>query len=143
NAALSDSGGGIYTAGFVTVTLQGAPGTQDLQVSGNRAAGSGGGIYIDGPALVADCLVAGNEATFGGGIFTNGDVTVTNCLVDSNTALSDAGGIFGNGNLATILSSTVRFNQAARSAGGVWAENAAHVDNASFVANQSGATGGG
>ncbi len=143
NAALLGDGGGLLTMDFVTVTLQGASGTQDFQVSDNRAAGSGGGLYIAGPAVVANCLLANNEANFGGGLFAAGDVTVTGCLIDSNTAITDAGGIFGDGALTTILSSTVRFNQAAWSAGGVWAENAARVDNAAFIANQSGATGGG
>lgn len=129
------SGGGIYAVASLTIT--------NSQVSGNRAAGSGGGVYVDGPATVNNCLLAGNMANFGGGLLTAGDVTVTGCLIDSNTAFTDAGGVFGNGDLTTVLSSTVRFNQAARSAGGVWAENAARVDNSTFIANQAGATGGG
>jgi predicted outer membrane repeat protein len=128
-------GGGVYASSGATIS--------GTMVTSNAAGGSGGGVYVDGPAVINNCVLTSNEASFGGGLFTSGDVTVTGCLIDGNRASTDGGGVFGNGDRTTIMSSTVRFNTAARSAGGVWAENAARVGNAAFIANQAGATGGG
>ena len=58
--------------------------------------GRGGGLYIQ-RGLVENCLVYSNTATLGGGIAIEGRAVIRNCTVVDNVALDYAGGLFLRG----------------------------------------------
>lgn len=89
-------GGGLYTDGDgSSLTL-----TQST-LSGNIAAGGGGGIADGGLMRVSDSTISGNRslADFGGGlyVFANTDAVLTNVTITGNTAALKGGGIFAEG----------------------------------------------
>jgi parallel beta-helix repeat protein len=80
---------------------------QDCNISGNRAGGSGGGIYLRGANVssIRNCLVINNSAgRDGGGISTNWYTltTIANCTFSGNAA-SGAAGEVGNTGLGGAL----------------------------------------
>jgi CSLREA domain-containing protein len=89
-------GGGLSTDGNGSgLTL-----TQST-VSGNTAAGGGGGIADGGLMRVSDSTISGNRSLtdFGGGlyVFSNTDAILTNVTITGNTAALKGGGIFAEG----------------------------------------------
>jgi hypothetical protein len=126
-AALGTHGGGIYNAGLLTVT--------NCEISGNRATGSGGGIYNapGSTAVVSHSLILGNIAPGyhspsvtlltgrGGGLANYGSMQVINSTLYGNSAYGQEymvwqgggeGGAIRNGpgsNL-TVTNSTITGN---------------------------------
>ena len=95
NGYSTNSGGGIYNDGALTLT--------NCTLSGNSAPsgsgyGGGGGIYNNGNGLLTlnQCTLSGNSATdggSGGGIFNNdGVLTLNQCTLSGNSAPSVVGG---------------------------------------------------
>ncbi|OKH13829.1 CHAT domain-containing protein [[Limnothrix rosea] IAM M-220] len=87
DGALSD-GGGIVNFGNTTLLR--------TTVSGNRANGSGGGIFnnYNDDLTLQDSTVSGNTATgAGGGIFNDGNTDLFNSTILGNTATGAGGGI--------------------------------------------------
>ena len=122
----SDSGGGIYNLGTLTVS--------NSTISGNSAALYGGGIFnssFGGSATltVSNSTLSGNSASNGGGIYNNnGTLTITNSTLSGNSASDTGGGIFNDAFLGgsatlTITNSTLSGNSASGGGGGI--ENAA------------------
>ena len=66
-------------------------------VSGNRAAGHGGGLGFrsEVTARLTDCLIAGNRADGGGGgiYIDKGAISLRNCMVRDNVAAERGGGV--------------------------------------------------
>ncbi|MHC4436452.1 MAG: right-handed parallel beta-helix repeat-containing protein [Planctomycetota bacterium] len=80
---------------------------QDCNISGNRADGAGGGIYLRGAndSIIRNCLIINNSAgRDGGGISTNWYTltTIANCTFSGNAA-SGAAGEVGNTGLGGAL----------------------------------------
>ncbi|HXE55202.1 MAG TPA: choice-of-anchor Q domain-containing protein, partial [Tepidisphaeraceae bacterium] len=132
----TDAGGiGCYSS-EVTAT--------DVTVSGNVAAGAGGGIENDNGTLVlGDCTISGNNsAAEGGGIYCqSGATTLSNCTVYGNTVTSSGpgsmgGGIWAGGNL-TLTNCTIVGNSAS-AVGGVASPGqfTATIDNSIIARNQ-------
>jgi hypothetical protein len=84
-------------------------------VSGNVAAGSGGGFF--GFAVLNNVTVSGNSAvgSFGGGIFSYG-LVATNTTVSGNTAGVVGGGIYSYG-IARLTNVTITANSAPTGSG--------------------------
>jgi hypothetical protein len=111
-------GGGIYSAGILTV--------KDSVISDNKAAEvSGGGIYNDsgGTCTIESTTVSGNTSsggtTAGGGIcIMNGSTqaTITGCVIDSNTGVA-GGGVYSAISV-TIADTDITRNTSTGSAGG-------------------------
>jgi hypothetical protein len=143
----ANRGGGIYAVrgpapdGDYTVLLK--PGTR---ITGNTAAGGGGGLNINDGALhveAHDVRIAGNTAGgAGGGIFvSNGRLIVGNpeqagprndvsgAQVEGNSAGTIGGGIylFGASTLMNAQELIVEWNDAATSGGGIAASNGAKL----------------
>ncbi|MFO1540899.1 MAG: hypothetical protein ACKOTZ_10750 [Chloroflexota bacterium] len=126
-------GGGIYTAGTLTLTSVDVVGnsatagggianvsTGTLTLRGStriRGAADGGGVYSEGTLVVGGrTLITGNQAsTTGGGIRTVGSVEIRDdAQVVDNTAGSEGGGIWGGigGSVVVRHRAVVRGNEA-------------------------------
>ncbi len=119
-AGLPGNGGGLHISGDAIVRIN------DGSVSGNLAAGDGGGLWNSdtGNLFVTGTLISGNSATEGGGVYSLGGNTVlTNVNVVGNAASESGGGVYseaGNSfsqNL-TITDSTIDSNSAGATVAG-------------------------
>ncbi|MEO6028015.1 MAG: choice-of-anchor Q domain-containing protein, partial [Candidatus Binatia bacterium] len=117
NIAGGGDGGGIYNrkllGGEPILTMT------DSTVSGNEAAGHGGGIANKdfGTATLTGCTISDNETAFGGGGgfyngFNSATATLTNCTVSGNRSNgSFGGGIYNTGGTMSLRSTTVTLNR--------------------------------
>jgi hypothetical protein len=92
-----NGGGGIFCS-------PGQSSIQNVDISGNQSAGSGGGllyhmltIHDVGTHTLSNCTVVGNSGGHGGGISCQGagpinQVLIQNCQISQNHALSGSGG---------------------------------------------------
>jgi len=100
NRAIKTSGGGAYFGSALSASLESS--LVNVEVIGNRAGMSGGGLFIDsGSNHLTNCLLTKNhveeeaEASFGfapgvgGGAYVWEFATFTNCTVADNTAVND------------------------------------------------------
>ena len=123
------NGGGILAAGSLrSLTLTGDTITGNQVTLGPTSAGGGGGVYLNGPALiVTNSTIDGNTVTLtgsasngsgGGGIYSNGGaVTISGSDVSHNTVDqasssgdNGGGGIYANGGAVALNASTVLSN---------------------------------
>ncbi len=82
----------------------------------NGYSGSGGGVYLNGGAVLDDCLVIGNKSSsYAGGVYVN-QGTVTGCVVAGNVATNYGGGIQLQ-NYSLVLNTVVSNNQATTGGG--------------------------
>lgn len=162
-------GGGIYAASGVTVTskntkfldntansgggillyLNSSADLDNSEVSGNKATGNGGGVYV----YDATCsLTTSNGTVFrensgyrGGGIFSSGGtVTVEDSTFEKNTATDDGGAIAATQNSSlTVRNSKVLENKAADTAGGILAEKSTLEVTDSIIDGNRASVGGG
>jgi len=103
NGYSTNSGGGIYNNGTLTLT--------NCTLSGNSAYG-GGGIYNLGILTLTNCILSGNSATYGGGIYNLGSLTLNQCILSGNSAAEGGGGIFNNDGALTLNQCTLSGNSA-------------------------------
>ncbi len=131
----SGSGGGISSGGLLGGTdIGGVVTINSSLIADNQASlGSGGGLYLLGPATITDSTISGNSAAGnsvganGGGVFVNGPlqipftVAVSRSVIVGNNAHS-GGGLYNSDEMVTITDTTVSRNATPIFAGGV--ENA-------------------
>lgn len=160
-------GGGIYNyTGVVTVTnstftgngvntdagggICNNQGTLDVRASAfthNHAQLTGGGIYNEDIATIADTTFDRNTTARGGGIFHNAGaygtsiLVVTGCDFTSNYAASNGAGIYNNSQL-TVTDSTFSHNSG-QWGGGIENFNTLYVAKSTFYSNVVTDTGGG
>lgn len=114
NSATAEGGGiaGMNTTSILRIR-------NHSEVSGNDAAGAGGGIHSWAVATVSDSVVEANStAGSGGGIRNHNRMDVSSTEVLNNTAGKDYGGIF-NHYVMHIEDSTISGNRAGGNAGGI------------------------
>jgi CSLREA domain-containing protein len=143
NDAQFGYGGGIYSAGVMTMT--------NTIVSDNHvldSAGAGGGIYVPytyGVATINNSLIIGNTDAGvggGGGIHNSGTMTLNETVVTGNSASSAyaAGGIENYYGVLTLNHSTVSDNQAtgqyADAGGLVNLQGTLYLNNSTVSGNQ-------
>ena len=130
-------GGGVFNEGTLSLT--------DCTISGNTAAGFGGGVYNtpSSTLTLASCTVSGNSAYAAGGIWNNGTLTLTNSTLSGNSA-SLGGGILNFGPL-TLTNSTLSGNSATSgSGGGLYNfQGPASLTNCTLSGNSAATSGGG
>ena len=118
---------------------------ENCTVQSNLATYLGGGIVILNAATgqVKNCIIRGNVASnFGGGVSLQGAGIVSNCWISDNRAvLDDAGGVDLAGG-GRLINSVVAGNQAGRDAGGV-KNSAGTVAQCTVVSNAAGRDSGG
>lgn len=137
------SGGGILLWSNSSADLN------NSEVSGNKATGNGGGVYI----WDSTCsLTTSNGTVFrensgyrGGGIFSSGGtVTVEDSTFEKNTATDDGGAIAATQNSSlTVRNSKVLENKAADTAGGILAEKSTLEVTDSIIDGNRASVGGG
>jgi CSLREA domain-containing protein len=117
------NGGGIYVG-------DGALKLKRSRVTGNRADGNGGAIYLFNTTttlLIDRSTISGNVAagSNGGGLYINGSLAavradVNRSTVSGNTATSNGGGIWvGNNATLRVTNSTIDGNRAESNGGGI------------------------
>jgi predicted outer membrane repeat protein len=134
---LSDAGGGIASAGALTLS--------HVTLSNNASSIDGGGIYsASSPLHVNDSTFDHNTAFgSGGGIWCGGGVTVTNSVFNVNIATSGkGGGIFTVGTL-DLDHSTFTGNKSGSDGGGIYAFTGPITVNYSTLSGNSATNGGG
>jgi hypothetical protein len=139
------TGGGIYNNSELLIT--------NSNISGNDAAGQGGGLYNDaGNALgkldTADVIFRGNNARDGGGIYiANGIVNLADSEISGNNVTADGGGIyqdnFGLRGSLTLAGSEISANNARAHGGGIYNEGPLTVGSSQIVRNEAASGGGG
>ncbi len=116
NPAKPGEGGGIEVTGLSAPTI-----VQNL-IRGNSAL-NGGGVYVGGPATIANNWIVGNGSDGGGGLYlssVSGGIIVGNTIA-GNTATTGAGGIHYRQSTALFSNNVVAFN----GGGGVLASGSA------------------
>ena len=115
-----------------------------LTITGGSATGSGGGLYNDGTATLANCTVSGNSASTGGGggLYNDGTatLTLTDCTVSGNSA--GTGGGLDNESTATLTHDCTVSGNSASTGGGLYNDGKATLY-ACTVSGNSASTGGG
>lgn len=125
----TDSGGGIYNMGTLTVNYS--------TVGGNSAGGRGGAIVNRTTLTLLSSLVIYNSAAYSGGIDNDYDATatLTNSTIGSNQAIKESGGGIGNSGTLALYSSTVSKNKAGSSGGGIHNEGTLTTENSTISYN--------
>lgn len=101
--------------------------------------GSPGGVYIVAPSTLKDCLVTSNQAWGAGGveIYVNGAV-VENCTIQSNLATYYGGGVvFYAGSTSRVQNCIISDNIASNYGAGVSFQNGGSVSNCYISGNRS------
>lgn len=110
--------------------------------------GSGGGLYVGGPATVIHALIFSNTARFrGGGASFNAAAQVTGSSFVSNTVTDFSAGFGGGANFgfsapAVVVSSTFAGNTASADVGGARFDNLATLRGVTFTHNTARGIGG-
>lgn len=130
----------------------------DVVVTGNVAAGDGGGVLFYGnesqaSLSISDSEISGNNASYnGGGLYSwsADSITLTNVAVTGNTSGSDGGGVslstyYASEVAFTLTDSTVSDNYGGDDGGGLFLYGAgpATISNVSITGNEAGDDGGG
>jgi hypothetical protein len=130
----TDGGGGILSAGTVTITAS--------ILSGNRTAPfgrSGGAISNSSTMTITRTTLNGNSVgnlSSGGAISNSGTMTITSSILSDNSvgALSSGGAIVNSGTL-TVTDSTFSGNFSGSEGGGVASQGTVTVTNSTFRGN--------
>jgi CSLREA domain-containing protein len=126
------NGGGIFTAGTLTVT--------NSAVSGNSAVSFGGGIYsITGTLTVTNSTISNNTCKDAGGVAVNGPMSVTNSTFFGNTSIAGGGILLATGPL-TLTNSTVSGNSATVG-GGIYVSSGSLTLTSTIVSGNTAGTG--
>ncbi len=110
--------GGAIFANLGSLTLE------RVNITGNAASNSAGGVYfVGGPHQITGSTVSANTGTFCAGINNNGTLTVFNSTISGNTAIQGgSGGGFCNSAIistATLCNVTIT-NNTAFTGGGIY-----------------------
>ena len=97
-------------------------------------AAQGGGIYLSGVAVVSNCFIHDNSATYGGGLLANAGGFVKNSTLFSNSVAGFGGGAYllSGGSLSNCL---IKGNTASYSGGGVSFDNGGTVYGSLIITN--------
>jgi hypothetical protein len=135
STSTSYSGGGVnFLSGYAN-----GGALFNCEISGNIAAGWGGGVMAGNPITVRNCTISNNVGgAYGGGIASLGGTWISNCRIVRNLArVYYGGGAYGG----MIDNSLIAYNSATSSvsggAYGAWLRNCTVVSN---LANRGGGT---
>ncbi len=102
---------------------------QASEIKDNTAGTYGGGLYINGKVQVEQCTIRDNHATShsGGGIYMNGGALV-NTVISDNSAKTIGGGVHSTSLQDMIINCTITTNMAENNGGGVNCQSGALVN---------------
>ena len=108
---------------------------------GNTAKTEGGAIYNQGSLELNGVNMEDNNARFGAGLYVySGTATIDQSHIQNNQAVIDGGGIYCRTNLIIRNQSTVNFNTAGQTGGGLWLTNygglTSTISSSTFQENQ-------
>jgi hypothetical protein len=131
----ADKGGGIYSAGTLTLDSCTVVSNETTPVGWG---GDGGGIYNLGTITVNNSHISGNSTAFwgnGGGISNpSGTVTVNNSDISGNSANGIGGGGISNGSgTVTVNNSDISGNRSYVQAGGIFNDSGTVTINATSI----------
>lgn len=112
----------------------------NLNITGSRVTGDGGGLYnIAGTVTVSNCTFYGNAATNGGGLYNDiGTLTLNNCTLAYNTVNSSGGGVANlSSGILTVNNSTIATNTS-NSGGGIANSGTLVIGNTILATNNGG-----
>ena len=124
---------------------------------------SGGGVFVDGPVTISNCVIEGNsahtsggannmgisvgatlnlirstlrsnQADYGGGISVFSTVSIRDSTLQGNTASASGGALYNNGQV-TVTNSTISGNAANTNGGGIYSRSDAFVYSTSVINN--------
>jgi hypothetical protein len=103
-------GGALITSASASIRIS------SCAFRGNSAQIYGGGVVLQSPAIVDDCLVSGNHAPDCGGIAGGDGVWILNSTISQNSATGTAGGLYAafsaTGGLLRVRNSLIWGNSA-------------------------------
>ena len=131
NGSVTDSGGGIYNSGTLSIT--------NSTFSGNSASGAfggGGGIYNSGMLSITNSTFSGNSASgaFGGGggiYLSGGTAAITNNTFSGNSASgagSSGGGLYNVAGTMTLSNTIVANSSSGGNCGGTITNGGNNID---------------
>jgi len=109
----------------------------DSVVSGNGAAGLGGGLYNrgNGDFTIESTSITNNHGGGGGGVISGGGtLKMTNVVIDHNSSSSEGGGLWASG-IAEIIATLIRDNSATGGGGGIFTTGTGLYVTASTISN--------
>ncbi|MEN6574866.1 MAG: right-handed parallel beta-helix repeat-containing protein [Phycisphaerales bacterium] len=110
------NGGGLYLASEIVATLR------DCLLLHN-AADAGGGMYLEGIAVLSNCLFRGNLASgSGGGIVNSGALESENCQYVANDALYGGAILMSGSSSPAIFTRNVFAGNRAQEGGAIWTD---------------------
>ncbi len=146
---LTGGGGDAVLGGGVLVLAGASLSLSNCTISGNTAAGDGGGIASYGTIIVSDCTVSGNTAAGNGGaidsdnVFGTATMSLLNCTISGNASGLLGGGLYSRGGGATVNSCTINNNTATGAGGGVASKVAMElITNCTLTGNKANGGGG-
>ena len=116
-------------------------------ITGNKASGNGGGVYVTNYFHIFGGTISDNQATSGGGVYGKKTVNTTGGFIQNNTATSgDGGGVYIGGTVTSdMYDVTITGNKASRNGGGVYLGDKCilNMSNVTITGNNAGGNGGG
>jgi len=110
------NGGGLYLASKIVATLR------DCLLLHN-AADAGGGMYLEGIAVLSNCLFRGNLASgSGGGIVNSGALESEDCQYAANDALYGGAILMSGSSSPAIFTHNVFAGNRAQEGGAIWTD---------------------
>ncbi|GAB4346021.1 MAG: hypothetical protein Kow0089_23200 [Desulfobulbaceae bacterium] len=123
NNAGASAGGGVYTTGASSFTLE------DCEVYSNTGTNGAGIFFNGGTHTINQSVIRNNIGTgSGSGInfqWTGAGTSITDSVIRDNTATGAGGGLYFNGGQATFARTQVTGNSSSSSGGGVYMTNGA------------------
>jgi CSLREA domain-containing protein len=144
------SGGAVLARESLTLEQLGIQGNSATDPSANPNGiniGAGGAVYSTVSLTLRDSIVTGNRGGFGGGLYINGTAVIVRSEISHNTSFGmfgAGGGILGRGpNAIAISHSSLHHNSAIAGSGGLRSEGGVVTIVSTVVSNNDGGTVGG
>ena len=130
-----NGGGGVYV-NYGSFAM-----SDNAEISGNRAAKVGGGVYTWGSFDMSGGEISGNTASTTGGLHaaSGSAVVMTGGRITDNTGTDEVGGLCNNGGTITLSGGVITGNSAPESGGGVYNDGTFNISGNPVITGNTGA----